>query len=246
MRIKNDKENISYDNTKIFFKNRIKKYKGDNPYSLTMYQDNNPELVKERNIIETEKLLPKLQLDEYSKVLDVACGIGRWSDAITCKIEKYCGLDFCEDFIKLAKERNIDVDSRHFYVSKNEQAADTLIENNEGKFNRVLFIGCFLYLNDDDVINTMKTIETVCEEKTIICIREPIGIIERLTLKEQFSEELNDEYNAIYRTRNEFNDFFIETVLKQGFSVAEEGFLFEKPDLNNRKETSQYYFILKR
>lgn len=39
--------------------------------------------------------------------------------------------------------------------------------------------------------------------------------------------------------------FFEATLLREGFNVTDEGFMFEG-NLNNRKETAQYYFILER
>ena len=85
-RIKKNIENIDYEQTLNFFNKRADKYKEENPYSVTMYQDDNPTLVEKRNRAETEKLLPLLRLDDESKILDIACGIGRWSDAITTRI----------------------------------------------------------------------------------------------------------------------------------------------------------------
>lgn len=246
MRIKTTKEKISYDDTKRFFEKRVGKFKNDNPYSVTMYQDSHPELVIARNQKETKKLIPKLELDENSKVLDVACGIGRWSDAISMEIEEYCGVDFCKGLINIAKERNSEIDNRHFYTCRNELVAETLKQNKEGKFNRVLIVGALMYMNDEDVIKTMTAIESVCKRNTIICIREPIGIEERLTLKENFSEELEDTYNAIYRTRKELLEVFANTLSEKGFILAEENFLFEEKSLNNREETAQYYFIFRR
>lgn len=105
MRLKGDKIDISYNETQQFFNKRALKYNTDNPYSVAMYQDNNPELVKSRNRAETDKLLPLLKLDNASKVLDVACGIGRWSDAIITEIKEYCGINFSEDLIKIAIDR---------------------------------------------------------------------------------------------------------------------------------------------
>lgn len=90
-RIKKNITNIDYDSTLQFFNKRAGKYREENPYSVTMYQDDNPALVKERNKAEVDRLLPLLRLDERSKVLDLACGIGRWSDAITIDIDEYCG-----------------------------------------------------------------------------------------------------------------------------------------------------------
>lgn len=246
MRIKGGNEEINYDKTQKFFHNRAGKFNEDNPYSVTMYQDNNPELVKKRNTKEVEKLLPLLKLDKKSKVLDIACGIGRWSDAITAEIDTYCGIDFCEDFIFKARELNKDRDNRHFYIGKSNEISDCLAKNKwADKFNRVLLIGALVYLNDQDVDRVFEGIGAAVEDKGIIIIREPIGIEERLTLKEHFSKELDDTYNAIYRTRDEIMDCLNKSLLKQGFQVKEEAFLFDG-SLNNRKETAQYYFVLER
>lgn len=246
MRIKNKKEDISYTKTRLFFEKRVKKFKNDNPYSVTMYQDGNPELVKARNKRETQKLLPLLALDKASRVLDVACGIGRWSDAMGDEIGQYCGIDFCEGLIELAKERNAGRENRHFYVGRSEELDRVLSTNGEEGFNRILLVGALMYLNDVDVLRTMQAILSVSAENSMICIREPIGIRERLTLKDQFSEELADQYNAIYRTREELLSMFSETLGQAGYSLVEEAFLFEEAALNNRKETSQYYFIFQR
>lgn len=81
---------------------------------------------------------------------------------------------------------------------------------------------------------------------SIVCIREPIAVQDRLTLKNFYSNELEDNYNAIYRTRDELLAFFQETLLCSGFIVKKEHYLFEENSLNNRKETAQYYFILER
>ena len=119
-------------------------------------------------------------------------------------------------------------------------------EQDEKNFNKVLLIGALMYLNDSDVKETLKQIEKLCDNHAIICIREPIGIEERLTLKEQFSEELKADYNAIYRTRGELEKFFENILSKKGFAIKEKGFMFPETDLNNRKETTQYYWIIER
>ncbi|MBQ7560240.1 MAG: hypothetical protein IJS99_00200, partial [Synergistaceae bacterium] len=79
-----------------------------------------------------------------------------------------------------------------------------------------------------------------------VCIRNPIALDERLTLKNFYSDELQSDYNAIYRTRGEIMKFFDKTFLPAGFRVTDEGFMFDSPELNNRKETTQYYYILER
>lgn len=245
MRIKEQVTDIDYQETRKFFTKRAEKYQENNPYSVTMYQDNNPDLVKERNKAEIEKLYPKLRLSEHSRILDIACGIGRWADAVETRIEEYCGIDFSGELIEIANERNRK-DNFSFYEGAISKIDQVLLSNGKGKYNTVLMVGILMYLNDQDVFSTLQATEKVCEEHAVLCIREPIGISARLTLKDFFSEELQDNYNAIYRTREELQKILQVTLLEKGFSVAEQGFLFEKDALNNRKETAQYYYVLER
>lgn len=244
MRLSKELIDIDYKETKRFFENRMVKYNDKNPYSVTMYQDNNEELVKQRNDKEIKKLLPLLDITRESKILDVACGIGRWADAINEEIEEYCGVDFCEGLIEIAKRRN-KKEFVSFYKGSINNIAAVLKDNNKGDYNVILMIGILMYLNDYDLYSVFKQIEQICEPNAVLCIREPIGIQNRLTLKDFYSDDLQENYNAIYRTKDELKRFFQDSLLNKGFSIFKEGFLFEDA-LNNRKETSQYYFILKR
>lgn len=245
MRIKEQITDIDYQETKKFFTKRAEKFQEENPYVVTMYQDNHPELVKERNKAETEKLCPKLRLSEKSRILDIACGIGRWADAVEVEVEAYCGIDFSGELIEIANKRN-KKENFSFYEGAISETDKVLWKNGKGKYNTVLMVGILMYLNDQDLLQTLQSVERACEEHALICIREPIGISERLTLKDFFSEELQDNYNAIYRTREELREFFRKALLEKGFSVTEEGFLFEEDALNNRKETAQYYYLIER
>lgn len=245
-RIKSSVEKISYDETRDFFKNRALKFNEENPYSVTMYQDNNPELVIKRNISEIAVLKPLLNLNEASSVLDIACGIGRWADSIDENINKYCGIDFSPELIEIACKRNADYKNKTFLVGAANETKKVLFENNQGKFNVALLIGILMYLNEKDVADTLMQVADVLEEEAVICIREPVGLDDRLTLKSFYSQELKDNYNAIYRTRDELMDMFAETLIKSGFKISQEGFLFTRENLNNRKETEQYYYIFRR
>ncbi len=245
MRIIEKVTDIEYEDTKQFFKKRAEKFRADNPYSVTMYQDNNKELVKERNEREVEKLYPLLNLSADSTVLDVACGIGRWADAIKDEIKKYSGFDFSGELIQIANKRNTR-ENFCFYEGNVNDIEKILLQKNEGRYNTVLMIGILMYLNDDDIVDVLGQIVRQCEKHAIVCIREPLGIKDRLTLKNFFSEELQDNYNAIYRTREELVHFFVTPFFNNGFTIKEEGFLFDEDSLNNRKETAQYYYILER
>lgn len=244
-RIRDKVTDIDYDHTLRFFKERAEKYNEENPYAVTMYQDHNAKLVQERNRREMEVILPLLALDGESKVLDIACGIGRWYDAIGQEIGEYCGLDFSEDLVRIARTRHEHRDNVDFITGSASELERVLERNGKGKYNRILMIGILMYLNDSDIRDVMNQISRVADKDTIICVREPIGIKQRLTLKDFYSEELENDYNAVYRTREELMNIFQDTLIRDGFSVEREGWMFED-GLNNRKETAQYYFIFHR
>ena len=61
-----------------------------------------------------------------------------------------------------------------------------------------------MYLNDDDVIAVLKTINQITEPNGQICFIESMSDKERLTLKDIYSEELKQNYSAIYRSVDEF------------------------------------------
>lgn len=245
MRVKKRHTDIDYNKTRDFFQHRADKFQKNNPYSVTMYQDNNAELVRERNEHEIKKLIPYLEIDTAAKVLDIACGIGRWADALSGDIAEYCGIDFSPELIQIANERNRK-ENFNFYVGSALQLNTIMSENKKECFNKVLLIGILMYLNDNDVDSLLQQVEQCCAEHATICIREPIGIEDRLTLKDFYSEELADNYNAIYRTRNELNQFFAKSLSSKGFSIKREGLLFSEKELNNRSETTQYYYIIER
>lgn len=243
MRVVGKKENLDYNKTKEFFKNRAEKFSELNPYTVTMYQDKHPEIVVERNKRELEKLKPYLELDSKSRVLDIACGIGRWADSITEDIEEYNGIDFSEELIQIARKRNVRENFR-FHVGSATEIEKVM--GTEKEYNTIIMCGILIYLNDSDLKVTLEQVERLCAKNTVICIREPIALGECLTLKDFYSDELNAEYNAIYRNREELFSIYNEILIRKGFIIKDEGFLFAEDKLNNRKETAQYFFIFER
>lgn len=178
-------------------------------------------------------------------MLDLACGVGRWLDALPENIGTYRGIDFSEGLIKLANSKNTRANAKFFTGSVLD--VDKILADELGKFNRVLMIAFFMYMNDDDVLALLKKIPALMTQKGgLICVKASIGVNERLTLKDFYSEELKSDYESIYRTRDEYMKFFEQMLIPEGFTVTDENYLYDDDNLNNRKETTQYYFILER
>lgn len=240
-RIKGTKVNIECNKILEFFNSRAENYSEDKPYTVTMLHDNNPEFVEQRNKLEVEKLKSKLELKPTSKILDIACGVGRWSDAIEEDIENYTGIDFSANLIEIANKRNENKLNRDFLVGQADKISEVL--SPEKKYNIVFIMGICVYLNEENLNTCFNEILKYVENNTTILVREPLGVDNRLTLNNFYSTELNTDYNAIYRTSEELKEFF-KIFEKAGFTLIEEGNLFDE-SLNDRQETIQKYFVLK-
>jgi len=244
-RLKGEKADLDYSDTYVFFRDRARKFDEGNPYAVTMYQDGHPELVRERNAAEMEKLLPLLEAGSGSRVLDIACGIGRWSDALGDDIGFYCGTDFSPELIHIAQTRNKERPGRRFLVGAAQEVREVLIAQGLENFDRILLMGILIYLNDGDALSALRQAGSVAAARARILLREPVAVGERLTLKGFYSEELKHDYNAVYRNREELRAMLGQTLLADGFVIIQEGFLFTDK-LNNRQETTQYYYLLER
>lgn len=243
MRIKGEKVDIDYEKTKEFFESRGDKYNEAHPYVTTMYQDAHPQLTEARNQEEVRRILPLLELGADSRILDMGCGIGRWADAVGDDILSYLGVDFSHSLIEIARARN----TRRQFSFEQMSVCDFgeyYQSRNLAPFNRLIIAGVLMYLNDTDAEHIFHMLSEILTDKAIVYIREPVGISERLTLKDFYSQELAHDYHTIYRSADEYRDM-IQTYAPE-MAVGQEGFLFGNLPLNNRKETSQYYFIMRK
>lgn len=205
-----------------------------------MYQDNNPQIAIDRDLKEKKKLLPLLNLIKSTKVLDIGCGIGRWAKTMAPLVNKYHGTDLMPQFIDIAKEECKEFSNVTFQFISAQEITDTSID---GKFNLIFISGLLMYLNDNEIRNLFNVLNSYMENYCQILIREPIGIEERLTLNKVWSEELQCEYSAVYRTKFELASI-IESSLTN-LELVNSDFLFDDK-LNNRVETKQYYFLYER
>lgn len=235
---------IDREDTASFFEGRAKKIGSVGPTQAVIYQDKNPELARLRDAAEKKRLLPLLDLRSNSRVLDVGCGTGRWVDDLVPLCAHYHGIDFSKGLIEYACSKH----SGHPAVRFSLKSVDDFSLTTLGEtvpFNRVLCCGVLIYLNDDEAIRALQCIAEAVAPKSLIILREPIGLLGRLTIKEHFSDDMDQYYNAIYRTEEELGGLLGQTLLASGFLVKQIGDVFE-PELNNRAETRQRWCLLER
>ena len=202
-RLYGEKESIDSEKVKDFFDNRASK-EVENILSITMYQDS--DVVEKRHKDESKIVLEKLDVTN-KKILEIGCGIGRWAEVFEDKCDSYLGIDYSKNLIEIAN-KTYDYDNCYF-----QEMSATDLKIDELKlsppFDIILIIGVLIYLNDEDIKQMMEEINKVSDENTIVYVRETISYMDtRLTLKDFYSEDLDEEYNAIYRTENELLEYF--------------------------------------
>jgi len=226
-----------------FFESRAAQKEGSHPLTMTMYQS--VELATQRDMHEKNLLLPKLQLTSDANVLDIGCGNGRWYEALQSEGVLYTGIDFSPSLIAIAKEKYHQDPRSHFFVRKAYELSPELTVSAGRPFSHIIIAGVLIYLNNEEVAQVFNNLAKVTTSGTIIMIREPLAIEERLTLKSHWSEELKSQYNAIYRTAEELTSYVNQCADTLKLELIDTGLMYPE-NLNNRKETQQHYFIYKR
>lgn len=244
-RVLGDKVDIKYSDVETFFDNRTSNMDIKHKYNYVLYQDQCPELAIERDRCEKDKIAPFLGNVEGKRVLDVGCGIGRWGEYLLKNGAYYVGVDFSAGMIKLAEENLSDYKNKSLLVGKAQDLNIILGENEEtAVFDIVLVNGVFMYLNDEDLNRALKELRNMCSENSIAFFKESLGISQRLTLDNIHSDGLSQDYSAIYRSIDEYRDCIL-AIFGDILEINSEGELFNE-ELKNRRETTDYYFIMKK
>lgn len=226
-----------------FFELRGKQIDLQHPLTSVLYQNHDPDLAVRRDEFEKTRMLPLLELDSDSVCIDIGCGIGRWADVIKTKVRHYHGVDFSASLIDAARAHHSDANCTFQVLAAQDAHRSNL--SVKDPFSQCIVGGVFLYLNDDQLHQTLRAIVDICADKSLLYIREPIALNERLTLDAFESIELGSQYHAIYRCESEIVRLFEEYLIPKGFRLVHNDYLYEAA-LNNRSETVQKVFILKR
>lgn len=234
-----DKESIAR-----FFRERAQKVDTLGAIQAVIYQDKHPILAEKRNAAEKALLLPLLKLDGKQRVLDVGCGTGRWTPDVSTSSAHYHGIDFSAELIEHAIAKHPPCENIRFSVAPAEHYSLASLGETKA-FDRILCCGVMIYLNDEEVESAFHCMAASAGPKTRIVLREPVGIVQRLTIKEHFSDELDQHYNAIYRTQQELQQLMCNALFTSGFMLVAQGDVYEA-QLNNRAETIQRWLVLER
>ena len=234
VRLYDEIEDINSDKVKDFFNNRATK-DVESDLSIVLFQDK--ENSERRNREENQLVLEKIDFSN-KKVLEIGCGIGRWAEFFHGKCASYLGPDYSENLIDIAKKSHDFEDCQFQVMSAFDIKIDELLI--EPPFDVILISQVLMYINDEDLSVLIDEIKGVIAEEKQVFITEPISCMDsRLTLKDFYSDELEADYNAIYRTEKEYGKFFERLNCNEINSYD----IFM--DLNKRSETQYKSFVMK-
>lgn len=179
--------------------------------------------------------------DKKYSILDIGSGIGRWVENLQTQIAVYHGIDFSEKFVAMANENYKESPDVHFfYMSATHLNKSTLLE----EYDLVIMNGVLMYINDDQLLYLFKELNELISANGCIYLQESVSTIwKRLTLKDFYSQDLNEMYNAIYRTKNEYDQAMGKEL--PSFECEVTGLLLDK-ETGARDETNAQYWFLKR
>ena len=159
-------------------------------------------LYKNRDKKEAEyfilNLIKKLKIKEGSRILDLACGVGRHSIFLNKKGMNVVGFDNSENNIKKAKKFE-----KNFLVFEKREMTEKYGYNFDFIFNLFTSFG---YVNEEHNINTLKSINSSL-------LKDGVLIIDYLNIhkikKELVEKESKKINNIIFNINRFFEDNFI-------------------------------------
>lgn len=243
-RIYSEKVDIKSEYTKEFYDNRAKNIEQmDNPYMAVLLGDQNPRHAIEWNNFEKSFILPQLNIDSESVVLDIGSGIGRWAESVIPIAGKYLGTDYSAEMVSTAQKRCSFPNKEYKFLNLSFQ--ETVESDLEYKFNRLIIGGVCMYINDVDLEACFKKLPLLLDGHAVLYLTETVAVQTRLTLNHTPSEALKADYDVIYRTPDEYKEHY-KILEEAGFKVIRQDYL---PHLNNEKEfgeTDRWYTIFER
>lgn len=193
-----------------------------------------------RNNREQELLFNLLGDFKNLSILDIGCGMGRWAENFLEYGEfKYTGIDMCENFTINNRERFSNYPNIKFYTMPADIMNFELLDKT---YDLIIVNGVMMYINDENLKKVFQNISGF-NPKNIYLQESVTTINERLTLDKFYSEELDTNYSAIYRTPQEYEGFMSEFLSE--YEIVKSELMLDK-ETGARKETNAQYWFLKR
>ena len=191
-----------------------------------------------RNEKELNLLIEYFENNNYS-LLDLGCGCARWANNLKTHIKSYTGVDFSEEFITKNKQVYNNFRNFEFINSSVIEMPEKVLSQT---YDFIITTGVLMYLNDADLNKFFTTIKIL--KPKYFYLQESISTMDvRLTLSDFYSEELKENYNAIYRIKNEYEHYILSFL--DNYNIIKQGLLLDE-STGSREETNAGYWFCER
>lgn len=232
---------INHDKIRDFFEKRFDK---DHPLASIMLRNAEDHVADKRNAKEKE-LVDRLLIGTKTPftVLDVGSGLGRWATNLLDRIQCYDGVDFTQSYIDASRHIFSEYPHIQFYQGLASEIDQQPLQTKS--YDLIIVTALMLYMNDIEIEALMQIISRFLAPGGRLYIRESISVMDqRLTLKDFHSDELNADYNAIYRTTQQYENVFHAHLQHCELQSSD---LMLDATLGAREETNQrYWFFVKK
>lgn len=221
---------IDQNSVKRFWDERAKTYKSL-PFESVAGLEQDPENLKLKIRLECEKVFGYLPSIAEKKILDLGAGVGQWAFRFVERgAESVTAVELSAQLVEIgeieAAQRG--VINLEFIVSPAEEF------KTREKFDVVYISGLFVNINDDQAEKVAANIPSYCHPDTKIVLRDGTARYSRYELNKKFSDHLQTEYSAVYRTREEYIGLFARNCMTL---QRDENVFYEGCALNKYPET---------
>lgn len=153
---------------------------------------------------ETRHLFHVLDVRPQMRVLDLACGTGRWAFEFARRCRRVVAIDFAAGMIERARQEasRRQVGNVEFRVGSIEQfQADET-------FDILVLSGILVYFSDQQVDAILQRLRPTLKPGAKIVSRETVAIHERQDVRQEAHAKVGDTYSAIYRRPEEYQQLF--------------------------------------
>ena len=204
---------------------------------LTNLEDDT-ELLRLKMQNEIPKMQHYIHPHKNMSMLDLGAGYGTWSFQFANNLKFIDAVDYIEDMVETGKQQALqkNISNVSFFVSSVQEFTSKV------KYDIVLLSGICLYLNDADMRQMLKKIDSYTKPGTTLILREGTALNKRYVIEKEYSDRLQTMYSAVYRTREEYINMF----KKIGFELQADEDMFEDGSPLNRFEETRlriYKFI---
>jgi cyclopropane fatty-acyl-phospholipid synthase-like methyltransferase len=201
------------------------------PFESIANLEQDPENLKLKIQLETEKTFAWLGPIAGKSVIDLGAGVGQWAFRFAERnAKKVVAVESSAPLVEIGRS-----EARRRGTQKLEFVNASAEEfHTKERFDLIFISGLFVYMNDSQADKFVLNLPELSHPGTQLLLRDGTGRSLRFEINDRWSEHLNAFYSATYRTRQEYLDLLSTA----GFRLERDEDMFEEGSpLNKYPET---------